>query len=100
MTGHFFEVGMCLYGQNVISRPFPLWCSQSQGKICSILPSRHSRSLTESTERERQLKPGKRTERTELDFRFSICRSAIGRADFFIFARRRHCCHFVFAKSV
>ena len=36
-----------------------------------------------ATERERQLTKGKRMKRTERDLRCSICRFAIGQADFF-----------------
>ena len=52
-----------------------------------------------ATERECQLTKGKRTERTERDLRCSICRFAIGQADFFICASHRQCGSVVFAKS-
>ena len=42
-----------------------------------------------ATERERNLTTGKRAERTKLDFRCPICRSAIGQARCLICARRR-----------
>ena len=40
-------------------------------------------------ERERHLTTGKRAERTELDFRYPICRSAIGQASGLICASSR-----------
>ena len=51
-----------------------------------------------ATERERNLTTGKRAERTKLDFRCPICRSAIGQASCLICARRRQltfpfCCY-------
>lgn len=46
LTGHLSEVEMCSYGLKVISRSFPLWHSKSQCKICFILPSHPSRSIT------------------------------------------------------
>ena len=41
------------------------------------------------TERERHLTTGKRAERTKLEFRCPICRSAIGQAICLIYARSR-----------
>ena len=52
-----------------------------------------------ATERERQSTKGKRTKRTERDLWCSICRFAIGQADFFIYASHRQCGSVVFAKS-
>ena len=51
-----------------------------------------------ATEQERHLTRGKRAERTKLDFRYPICRTAIGQASCLICARRRQltfpfCCY-------
>ena len=48
-----------------------------------------SRANDLAKERERHLTTGKRAERTKLDFRCPICRSAIGQASCLICARRR-----------
>ena len=46
---------------------------------CYLVPSEWLRSFTDlATEGERHLTTGKRAERTKLDFRCPICRSAIG----------------------
>ena len=54
---------------------------------CIVQQSIYSADL--ATGRERQLMTGKRTERTKHDFRFPVCRSAIGQASCLICACRR-----------
>ena len=48
----------------------------------------HCQQADLATERERHLTTGNRAERTKLDFRSPICRSAIGQVSCFICARR------------
>ena len=59
-----------------------------EGKKLACFRGHESYKADLATERERHLTTGKRAERTKLDFRCPICRSAIGQASCLICARR------------
>ena len=68
--------------------------SRLSHKVCRLLSSpvllRKCTKLADlATERERHLTTGKRSERTKLNFRYPICRSAIGQFSCLICARSR-----------